>query len=432
MPSTPARRRLVVVGLDGVPVGLLRRLAADGVMPRVGELVASGCLASMRASLPEISSVSWTSFMTGTQAGEHGVFGFTDLDPASYQLTFPSFPALPVPTLWDRLGEHGLRSLVVNQPSTYPARPIPGSLVSGFVSVDLRRSVQPLSHLATLRRLQYRVDIDTMACRADHDRLFRELHETLQLRRRLLESWWDAEPWNLLQLVVTGTDRLYHFLWNALEDASHPRHPQALDYHAAVDDLVGWVFDRFAAEQSDARERFWMLSDHGFCGIRAEVQVNAWLQQQGFLKLDPAAPDLAGIDPGSRAFALDPGRIYIHRADRFARGCVPPEAVAEVKAAVADCLGQLRYDDAPVVRRVFDAAEIYRGPCAARGPDLVVLAQPGFDLKASPAATEIFGRTDLVGMHTWDDAFVLSPAPIRETEPWIGDLSQHLLAALTE
>jgi len=46
---------------------------------------------SMNASLPEISSVSWTSFMTGRNPGEHGIFGFTHLQPGSYGPSLPEF-----------------------------------------------------------------------------------------------------------------------------------------------------------------------------------------------------------------------------------------------------------------------------------------------------------------------------------------------------
>lgn len=392
-------------------------------MPRIAERIAAGHLRPLRASLPEISSVSWSSFMTGSQPGEHGVFGFTDLKPHSYDLRFPTFADLAVPTLWDRLGAAGRTSVVVNQPATYPARAIPGALISGFVAVDLARSVKPLVYLAPLRRMGYRVDIDTSRCRTDHDLLFRQLHETLDLRWRALEMLWGTLDWDLLQVVVTGTDRLYHFLFDAVEDPAHPRHEQALDYHRAVDAFVGRVFDRFASECAGADERFWMLSDHGFCAIEQEVQINAWLRAEGYLDL--GGPELESITAASRAFALDPGRIYVHRRGRFPRGCVAEDEVPRLKEELAIRLRELRYDGRPVVREVFDGAEIYSGPNAARGPDLVALGHRGFDLKAFPTATQVFGRTNLVGMHTYDDAFLLSPRPLAG-DLWIGDVAGHL------
>lgn len=422
----PPEQRLCVVGLDGVPVGLLKTLADQGVMPNIAARIEAGNLRPMRASLPEISSVSWTSFMTGTQPGEHGIFGFTDIDAGTYELRFPGFRDVHGPTLWDRLGSRDIRSVVVNQPSTYPARPINGVLVSGFVALDLSRSVQPLQWLGSLRRLDYRIDVDVARGRTDHDWLITDLHHTLQARGAAVGRLWDEVDWDYFQVVVTGTDRLYHFLWDAVVDPTHPRHEETLEYHRAVDRFVGRIWDRFAAETKDPESRFWMLSDHGFGAIEQEVQLNAWLRQNGYLTLAPDGSELTAIEPSSRAFALDPGRIHLHHRGRYARGGVGADDAATLKREIADALMTLRYDGRPVIRNVFDAADIYHGPRAADGPDLVVLSQPGFDLKASPAATEVFARTDLVGMHTWDDAFLLSPTRIDDPDLWIGDLAARL------
>jgi len=133
--------RVCVIGLDGVPIGLLQRLVDQGVMPRTAAIIGRGGLRAMRASLPPVSSVSWTCFMTGANPAEHGIFGFTDVGPDSYQLRFPTFADVKTPTFWDRLGERGLRCAVINQPSTYPARQLPGAIVSGFVALQL----EPLS-----------------------------------------------------------------------------------------------------------------------------------------------------------------------------------------------------------------------------------------------------------------------------------------------
>jgi len=431
--ATSSTKRVCVVGLDGVPHGLLKRLAGDGVMPNVAARIAAGHLRTMRASLPEISAVSWSSFMTGVDPGQHGIFGFTDLDPDSYELRFPCFHDLQVPTFWDRLGKAGLRSVVVNQPSTYPARAIPGSIVSGFVAIDLSRSVRPLSHLGPLRRMDYQIDIDTGRARGDHDFLLSDLERTLAGRAAALDYFWEAENWNYFQLVVTGTDRLYHFLWDALDDTSHPHHQASLDYHAKVDDLVGRAFERFDREQGGdgSGDGFYMLSDHGFCGIVREVQLNAWLQREGYLELEGLV-DLTGITPASRAFALDPGRIYIHRGGRYARGGVDEADVPALKAEIKERLLLLEWEGERIIREVFDAEQIYEGPCVASGPDLVVLSEPGFDLKGSPLAQEVFGHSGLMGMHTWDDAFLLTPRPVDGSDFWIGDVAGILTAELGE
>jgi predicted AlkP superfamily phosphohydrolase/phosphomutase len=142
--------RVCVIGLDGVPFSLLLDLAKKGIMSAMGRIIDSGHLHRMKASLPEISAVSWTDFMTGVNPGTHGIFGFTDLKPGSYDLRFPNFLNVKAPTIWDTLSEKGKKCIIINQPSTYPARKINGVLISGFVAIELAKAVYPLSYQAEL------------------------------------------------------------------------------------------------------------------------------------------------------------------------------------------------------------------------------------------------------------------------------------------
>src|SRR5688500_20025301 len=48
-----------------------------GVMPHLGDLIAGGISGDLRSTLPTNSAVAWPSFMTGRNAGKHGVFDFT-------------------------------------------------------------------------------------------------------------------------------------------------------------------------------------------------------------------------------------------------------------------------------------------------------------------------------------------------------------------
>ena len=119
----------MVIGLDGVPFTLIKKLSENGVMPNIAKLAASGekYFRQMDVSIPEISSVSWASFMTGTNPARHGIFGFTDLKPQSYNIHFPSYPDLKAETIWDTLGKENKRTTVLNLPGTYPAREHNGS-----------------------------------------------------------------------------------------------------------------------------------------------------------------------------------------------------------------------------------------------------------------------------------------------------------------
>ncbi len=419
------KKRVFVIGLDGVPHSLLLDLVQKGIMPEVSRLIESGHLHRMKASLPEISSVSWTNFMTGTNPGTHGIFGFTDFKKDFYSLRFPNFLDLKKETFWDDLGKRGKRCIIINQPSTYPARKINGILISGFVAIELSKAVYPLSLLSTLEKMDYIIDIDTLKSREDSDFLWQELSKTLGARQNALESLL-KEDWDYFEFVVTGTDRLHHFQWDAYEDENHAGHRRFLDYYRQIDQMINKIvesYKKIASEDSP----LYLLSDHGFTGIEQEVYLNAWLEEEGYLRFSTSSPEsLSEINPLTRAFAMDPNRIYLNMKGKFPQGCVEQSEKDSLKQEIRKKLEGMEYTGKKVVKCVFDAEEIYSGPFVPQGPDLIVLSEPGFDMKGSVKKKEVFGRTNLLGMHTWDDAFFWSQTEHGE-ELTISDLAAIIL-----
>ena len=401
--------RACVIGLDGVPYGMIVELARRGVMSTMARLMDLGKLHRMKASLPEISAVSWTNFMTGTNSGTHGIFGFTDFKPRSYEVRFPNFLDVKAPTLWDTLGAKGKKSIVINQPSTYPARKIEGTLISGFVALELAKAVWPMSHRAALEQLGYQIDIDIVRSRESPEVLWQELTKTMAGRQKALNFFWE-EPWDYFEFVITGTDRLHHFLWKAYEEPGHPAHQNFLDYYRHIDRLIGKIVASYH-KLTGTYDGFYILSDHGFAGIVQEVYLNAWLEKNGYLRF--AKPEPAGLEDiaaRTKAFALDPNRIYLNLKNKFPKGTVERSKRKALKEEIAGKLRKLDYHGRKVVRDVFFAEDIYSGPYASKGPDLIVVGEPGFDMKGSVRKKEIFGRSGLQGMHTWDDAFFWAAA----------------------
>lgn len=409
-------------GIDGVPHSLITKLMDEGVMPRASEIFHNGTLHKMKVTLPEISAVSWTSFMTGSGPGTHGVFGFTDFKPGSYKIRFPSFAELKAPTLWDRLGERGKLSVVINQPSTYPAREIPGSLISGFVAIDLRRAVHPPFLLNKLEQLDYEIDVDSARGGADPEHLFRELDSTLRGRERVWEYLWERGKWDFFELVVTGTDRLMHFQMHALADSTDRYHQRCLDYYNKVDLFLGKVFDRFVDEINGGKSPtgFYVFSDHGFAEIQREFYMNAWLCREGYLSFVTQQPEsLTEVAAPTRAFCLDPTRVYVNRKDRFPGGSVDPGDVPELCREIRDKLMAVEFEGEKIFQAVHTGDKLYSGPEAHRAPDLVVVTKDGFDCKGWIRTGEPFGRSHFTGMHTWDDAFLWTA----ETMPDLFDIT---------
>jgi predicted AlkP superfamily phosphohydrolase/phosphomutase len=419
--------RAVLIGLDGVPFTLLEKLIARGVAPNLGRLAAAGParFQQMDASLPEISSVSWSSFMTGVNPARHGIFGFMDLKPGTYQMYFPSYPHLKAPPLWDDLQKRGKRSVVINLPGTYPARPHAGVLISGFVAIDLKKAVHPPAALPVLEKMGYRIDVDTAKAQ-DADFLYRDLDETLAARERAFDHFWKEEDWDLFVAVITGTDRLQHFQWDAAEDESHPNHARAMDFYRKADAVVGRLVERLG--DSDA---LYIMSDHGFCGIRSEVYLNRYLVERGYLRWEKDPPEsFSDLSAESRAFVLDPSRVYLHRRGRYPKGSVEASEAPALREELKALFLSLEHEGRKVIRQVFTPEEIYEGPEFDRAPDLVLLTEDGFDLKGNIRKEETFGRTHFTGMHTRHDAFLIGNRDLPGKRPHIQDVHGLLADAL--
>jgi len=430
-----APKRVFLMGLDGTPWGLFQSLCSQGVFKNFAQIAAQGSVLKMSTTVPEVSSVAWTTFMTGVNPGRHGVFGFVDLKPGSYSTYFPNSTHVRSPTLWQCLGKEGRRSVVINMPSTYPAQEIDGSLIAGFVAIDLEKATYPKSLVPWLRQIGYRLDVDAALARQNPDRFFEELHISLEKGEEVSLRLMREEDWDFFAAVVTGTDRLHHFFWDAWEDASSPYHSRFLEYYRKVDGLAGRLY-----EALNGRAVFLALSDHGFGRLRRDVYLNRWLEENGYLAFSGAKRDsVADIDPArTRAFCLDPGRIYVNLKRRFPQGSVlPGREYEQLLDELSSRLAGLCHETGPgksekVLRRVFRKEELFSGPFESAAPDLVLLANPGSNLKGATTRAQIFDTEGpFTGMHTQDDAFFLSDRPAKDPgDMHILDASHTVLAVL--
>jgi len=428
-----SRSKVAVLGLDGVPFTLLRKLFDAGVMPRLAEVAKRSFFSPMETTLPPVSSVAWTSFMTGTGPGRHGIFGFTDLHDDSISLRFPSFDDIRSQTIWQALPQ--ARSLVINLPFTYPARPLNGVLISGFVAPVFEKSVYPASLIPWLKSRGYKTDVDSVKGRTDRRGLIRELFDTLNVRTGVLLDLMQSRPWDLFIGVVTGTDRLHHFFFDAVGDPDHPFHRDFIDYYRRID----LFFGRFSEQIGDLT-RLIVLSDHGFALLRSQVYVNHILRQMGYLSpAGPAPQSLDDVLPDSKAFALEPNRIYLNNRARFPGGPISPEEVPTVRARLKKELEGLRLQDVgiefpeedespdnPIFERVLVKEEAFDGECLAVAPDLLLIPRRGYDLKAAFNAQAPSNKDIFTGAHTHDDAFLIVNDPSlseRLTRPRITDVA---------
>ena len=428
--AAKAKRRVVVLGFDGTPHSYLKSETSAGRLPNLAALFEDGASVPMRSSLPSVSGTAWMSVFTGRDPGGHGIFGFMDCKPDSHEFYFPNFDHVRAASLWELLAGVGKRSVVLNVPGTYPARAMHGALVAGFVAPQLERAVYPPSLLPRLQALGYRIDLDTQAAKETFSRLEEDLFTTFAKRKEAVRLLLD-EDWDLFVAVVTETDRLYHFLWNGMEDGEQRVVDLFQRFHAELDAFAGWL-----AESLPDGTELLLLSDHGFTSARVDVFTNAWLVERGYLGFDVEEPrGLGSISAGSTVYSLDPGRFYVNRAGGRPRGSVSAGRVGGVVDRLVADLGEFRDPNSGelVYGELIRRDQAYHGPEAARGPDVILTLKPRYELKGGTRSKKVFTppAQGLAGMHTSDDSHLyVRGRAIREGHVDLHDIAPTIVELL--
>lgn len=459
--------RVLVIGLDGATWRLLEPWLAAGELPVLAGLVAAGAHGPLRSTLRPESSVAWSSFATGVNAGRHGVFGFAGHVPGSYKVRLMTAADVQMPLFWEWTAGHGIRTGIFNVPLvTYPPRPLPeGSFsVGGLITPGLSSSFTwpPALRDELLARLPgYRLDTEMDQAGLSDEQIITGLAELIRTHLEAALHLVRTRQPELFVAVFMATDRIQHHLWRHL-DPRHPRYdaarsparaPRILALYRQLDAAVGALI---AAAADDATVV--IMSDHGFNGCDRAFSVNAWLAQTGWLVLKPGAstrgagaqllrrmrwapgvrrlkallpgvrdiklteawrPDPTDwIDwPRTRAYFSDVGGIRINLAGREAAGVVPPADYESARAKIAAGLLALRdpaTGNAPIAA-VYRREELYEGPHVALAPDLI--AEPRRDdhdparnyllaYGAPPGGGVFAGRPGLDGNHDLDGILI--------------------------
>jgi predicted AlkP superfamily phosphohydrolase/phosphomutase len=403
--------------LDGIAADDISEALRDGTMPTLAAAAQRGGFRAMRSSLPPVSSVAWSSFMTACNPGRHGIFGFTHPRREDYRLAFPASTDLRTPTLWDRAADDGLRSIVINLPATYPAQRINGSLIAGFVAPTLERACYPPDLARRLASLGYAIDVDVALAQVNRREFYRNVLDVAERRIDVMKLLLSEQQWSLAILTFTEADRLQHVAYHATRHGGDAAETLR-DWLRRTDAFVAWVLERFPDAGVMA------LSDHGFGALRRYLNIDAWLASHGWLNRENQRM--------SRAFSMDPGRIYINASTMFDGGCVAPADVRALAAEIAAGLTELLDPDTgePAIEAVIPRRDAYSGGQARSGPHLVALPRPGYELKSSGRLPLFSDVSDFEGTHTYEDAFFISDRPLRDGDARIEDAGASVLQLL--
>jgi uncharacterized sulfatase len=412
--------RVAFFGIDGVPYSLIRD--NPDVFENLNALADEGAAGAIDSIVPPESSACWPALTTGVNPGETGVYGFQDREVGSYETYVPMGRDVQATRLWDRVQEAGREATVLNVPVTFPPQRNVQRMVSGFLSPGVDKAAYPDDLREYLESIDYRIDVNAKLGHDDDKTEFIEdAHATLDARFEAFKHYVQEDDWDLFFGVFMTTDRVNHFLFEHYEEDGEYEQ-EFLDFYAKVDDYLGRL-----RELLDDETTMLVASDHGFTTLDNEVHLNAWLEQEGWLEYERDDHDsLEDIADGTRAYSLIPGRFYVNLEGREPRGSVPEEEYEDVRDELQAELEALEGPDGRTVAdRVVTKEEAFRGDHTDIAPDLVVVPNHGFDLKAGfKEHDEVFDVGPRNGMHSFDNACLF----VDDTDARVGEVDLYDIA----
>ena len=224
-----------------------------------------------------------------------------------------------------------------------------------------------------------------------------------QEREKMFFDSLDNIRQGLCVCVFDGTDRIQHTFWRQM-DETHPAHggnfvsPDKLaieEIYKRADTLLGKTMGKC----KDKDILLMVISDHGFNVFRYGVDLNRWLEENGYLKLkegDRDKKNLVNVDwSQTRAFAIGLSGLYLNLKGREAKGIVDPKTEApQLRKEIAEKLRNLtdHVRNQPAVKQVYNTREIYHGPYKNDAPDLIVGYHVGYCVSWETAVGEVTGK----------------------------------------
>jgi uncharacterized sulfatase len=416
--------RVAFFGIDGVPYSLV----ADhpGEFENLAAIEDEGSGGAIDSIVPPESSACWPSLTTGVNPGQTGVYGFQDRETGSYETYVPMGQDVQATRLWDRVHGAGREATVMNVPVSFPPQEDVQRMVSGFLSPGVDRAARPEELRSYLQGIDYRIDVNAkLGHDEDKEEFIEDAHETIDARYEAFRRYVDRDDWDLFFGVFMTTDRVNHFLFEHYERDGEYRE-EFLEFYRKVDRYLGELRAALADDVTMV-----VASDHGFTTLDHEVHLNEWLRQKGWLDFGTDDHDeLGDISGDARAYSLIPGRFYINLEGREPRGSVPEEDYEDVRAELHEELESLEGTDGePVADRVETKEAAFRGTHDEIAPDLTVIPNHGFDLKAGfKGGDEVFDVGPRNGMHSFDNACLFVDDPdVRVSDTDLYDIAPTIL-----
>jgi len=269
------KKKVMVIGFDGASPSIVKKALSMGKMPYLQSLLeeSGNSLENLRSTIPSSTAPSWTSMMTGVNPGKHGIFDF--LVHEGFKSRPAKYSDVKKPFVWDILSKHGLKSIVIGHPVTYPVvRDENVIMISGILAPELNEnSVNPPELVDTLNKMGYMIDIEDkmVYLKSNPSQALEICNDSAKKRTKASKKLLKDYEWDFSFILFPESDRLLH-------------------YHITKEDIVMnhfKVLDDAIRELTSVEDDLtvFITSDHGFITIKKVLAVNVLLNMAGLCEI---------------------------------------------------------------------------------------------------------------------------------------------------
>lgn len=409
-------KKMLLLGLDGATLKVLRPLVERGVMPFLDSLMQKGTYAPLTSTIPYISPTAWCSFMTGKNPGKHGVFDFRSKVGGSYNFekNIPNVPKRG--TIWKYLSEAGKKNIVFNIPMTYPPQPINGIMVTGFGTPGLQSNFTYPEEVRKEILDGFDYVLDVYWARQDIEDELMLMDEITAMDGTQIDvagSLMKKYDTDFVALGLISTDRIQHRFYKHINKyLNDPDYDSAivrkiLEHMSLIDEKVGAFYKKWSFTD------IILMSDHGFTECNMALNVNRIFYDLGWLEFHKSVKKkdnallnamrnigLSGHNIRKFARRIGLGRvgqvnkllysqeslhwektkvfcvtdfgIYLNVKGREPLGTIEEHDYERMRDEVIEKLLAFRHKDKQVFYKIYKREEIYHGEFLDIAPDLVI------------------------------------------------------------
>jgi predicted AlkP superfamily phosphohydrolase/phosphomutase len=296
------------------------------------------------------------------------------------------------------------------------------SMYATPINIDPERPALPISHpsyyatylaklLGTYATLGMAEDTWALNEGAINEEDFlKQAYLTCAEREGMFFSALDRTRRGVVACVFDTSDRVQHMFYRHMRGEG-PYSRTIEDLYGRMDELVGKTM-----KYVDEDTVLFVLSDHGFASFERGVNLNAWLQENGYLVMTESTADsryLRGIDwSRTKAYTFGLTGVYINQVGREAHGIVKSGAETDaLKQELAAKLSGL-FDAARnrvAIRQAWPSDSLYKGPYLNAAPDLIIGYADGYRASWDAAVGKVTSETFEDNRKAWSGDHCIDP-----------------------